>query len=298
MANKPHPSQVKACRIAARVLHEICEMVKPKTKLISICTHAEKRILDLGGRPAFPCNVSLNEVAAHYTSPKNDPLKLPDFGVVKIDVGVQVDGYIADTARTVDLDGTLDGLVAATDDALEEAISLLRPGITLGEIGAHIERVIKAYGLRPVKELTGHNLERYKLHAGKRVPNVKTRDSTVVNVGDCFAIEPFATTGSQIVDSKNAYIFANTGRKVVLEGVTEKLRLHLFKRYGPFPFASRWIGTSHKSIDVPAELAKLLKAKVIRAFPVLIEKKGRPVSQSEHTVFVADDGPIVLTKMS
>ncbi len=294
---KPHPSQIKAGKIAARVLQEACEMVRPKTKVISICAHVEKRILDLGGRPAFPCNVSINETAAHYTSPKDDPTRIPDFGLVKIDVGVHVDGYIADTARTVDIDGTLEGMVSATDDALAEAIKLIRPGVTLGEIGSRIHHVIKEYGLRPVKELTGHSIERYKLHAGKRIPNVKTRDTTTLHSGETVAIEPFATAGSHIMDSKSVYIFANTVRDVALDGITEKLRQHLRKRYGPFPFASRWIGTSHKSVNVPVELKKLLKAKAILAFPVLVEKKGRPVSQSEHTIFVSDDGPIVTTRL-
>ncbi|MHA1771092.1 MAG: type II methionyl aminopeptidase [Candidatus Thorarchaeota archaeon] len=298
MAAKPHPSLLKAGRIAARVLSEACTMVSPKTKVISICAHVEKRTLDLGGRPAFPCNVSINEVAAHYTSPKGDPSRIPDFGLVKIDIGVQVDGYIADTARTVDIDGTLEGMVSATDDALDEAIKLIRPGVTVGEISSRIEHVIKDYSLRPVKELTGHSIERFKLHAGKRIPNVKTRDSTTIQAGETIAIEPFATAGSSIADSKNAYIFSNTGRNVTLEGVTEKLRQHLRKRYGPFPFASRWIGTSHKAIDVASELAKLLKAKAITAFPVLVEKKGRPVSQTEHTMFVSDDGPIVTTRLT
>ena len=296
MTQGPHPAHVQSGRIAARVVREACEMIRPGVKIISICTQVERRIVELGGRPAFPCNVSINEVASHYTSPRNDPSTIPDFGLVKIDVGVHVDGYIADTARTVDIDGTLEGFIAATDEALDEAIRFIRPGVKLGDVGRVIERVIKDYGLKPVKELTGHSLKRYRLHAGKKVPNTRTRDSTVVEAGEYFAIEPFATTGSKIVDSKNVYIFINTGRKEPLKGVTEKLRLHLLEHYGSLPFASRWIGTSQKGIDVTQELSRLLKAKAIRGFPVLLEKGSRPVCQSEHTVFVGEDRTIVLTR--
>ncbi len=296
MARRPHPDSVKAGRIAARVLGETCEAVRPGAKIISICALAEKRILELGGRPAFPCNVSVNEVAAHYTSPKNDPSVIPDFGVVKVDVGVHINGHIADTARTVDLDGTLDALVDASAEALHEAISFIRPGVTVGEVGAVIERVIKDYGLRPVRELTGHSLKRYALHAGKQIPNVKTRDSTPILAGEYYAIEPFATTGSRVVDSKQMYIFSNNPVDKPLTGVTEKLRLHLRKSYGPLPFASRWIGVSQKGIQLAEELKKLLRAKAIRGYPVLVEKRGGLVSQTEHTVFVSEDGATILTE--
>ncbi len=292
---RPHPNCVKAGQIAARVLKEICKEVKPGVKVISLCTRAERRILELGGRPAFPCNVSVNEVAAHYTSPKDDPLTIPDFGVVKVDLGVHIDGYIADTARTVDLDGTLDALVDATEEALQEAISFIRPGVTVGQVGSVIERVIRDYGLRPVRELAGHSLKRFQLHAGKRIPNVGSRDSTRIVAGEYYAIEPFATTGAKVVETKQMYIFSNTSHDKPLTGVTEKLRVHLRKRYGPLPFASRWIGVSQKGIRVTDELLKLLRAKAIRGYPVLVEKKGGLVSQAEHTIFVTDEGATTLT---
>ncbi|NWF97155.1 MAG: type II methionyl aminopeptidase [Candidatus Thorarchaeota archaeon] len=293
---QPNPSHVRAGVLAARVLNEACKEVKPGVKVSTICSLAERRTIELGARPAFPCNVSVQHIAAHYTSPKSDTSVIPESGLVKVDVGAQIDGYIADTARTVDLDGTLEGLVVATDDALNEAIAVMVPGNTLGEVGRTIEKVIRAYGIVPVKELSGHSMLQYKLHAGKRVPNVHTHDSTPIEVGECYAIEPFATSGIGIVDSKNTYIFSNTDVDRPLSGVTEKLRLHLRKKYGPFPFASRWVGTSDRSISVEAEFNALLHAKAIRPHPVLVEKKGRPVSQSEHTVFITEEGPRILTK--
>jgi len=296
MVSAPHPSQVKAGKIAARILDEVCGEVKPGMKVASICSRVESMTVELGARPAFPCNVSINQVAAHYTSPRRDNSLIPDFGLVKVDMGAHVDGYLVDTARTVDIDGSLEGFVTATDDALSEAIKLMRPDMSVGEIGRKIEEVIGAYGLRPVRELTGHSLDRYKLHGGKQIPNFGSRDSTKIEAGECFAVEPFATSGTHVGDSKAVYIFSNTGVDRPLSGVTEKLRIHLRKRYGPLPFASRWIGTEEKSIDVVAELEKLLKAKAIHGYPVLVEKTGRPVSQTEDTVFVSEDGPVVLTR--
>ena len=296
MVTSPNPKAVEAGKIAARVLQEISKMVKPKTRIIEICTTAEKKIREYGGVPAFPCNVSINHIAAHSTSPRGDKSEIPDFGLVKLDIGAHVDGYIADTALTVDIDRTLDGFVAATEDALNEAISTIRPGVSLGEVGATIEQVIKDYGLNPISNLTGHNIERNRLHAGKQVPNTKSRGTPIVEVGEYYAIEPFATSGiGKVVDSDYIFIFANTGIDIPLEGTTEKLRKYLRETYGPFPFASRWIGTRTKDVDVVNELKELIRERAIRGYPLQLEKKARPVSQTEHTIFISEDGPVVLT---
>ncbi len=298
MSKDPHPSAIRSGKIAARVLTEIRKEIEPKKRIIKICALAESKIKEYGGQPAFPLNVSINHIAAHSTSPRGDKSEIPEFGLVKLDVGVVVDGYIADTASTVDIDGTLDGFVASTEDALTEAIELMLPGTNLGQVGRQIEQVIKAYGLRPIKNLSGHNLIPNKLHAGKTVPNVKTKTSDIVEVGEYYAIEPFATSGAGVViDSEYVYIFANTGIDKPLEGMVEKLRKYLRDKYGPFPFALRWIGTGDKDIDIIKEIRTLLKERAVRGFPIQIEKKNRPVSQTEHTVYISENGPIVLTKL-
>ncbi len=294
-----HPSAIASGKIAARVLSEISTEIEPGKRLIKICVLAEKKIKEYGGTPAFPLNISINHIAAHSTSPKGDKSEVPEFGLVKLDVGVHVDGYIADTARTIDIDGTLEGFVSATDDALSEAIELMQPGIELGDVGHTIERVIKEYGLKPIKNLSGHNLKKYRLHAGKLVPNVKKKGVGTVEVGEYYAIEPFATSGTgTVIDSEYVYILANTGLDESLEGTTEKLRTYLRDKYGPLPFAIRWIGASNKDVDIVEEIKILLKSRALRGFPMQIEKKGRPVSQTEHTVYISEDGPIVLTQMN
>jgi methionyl aminopeptidase len=296
MLSVPNPSAVESGKIAARILTEMREMVEPGARIIKLCSTAERKIREYGGKPAFPFNVSINHIAAHSTSPKGDKSEVPEFGVAKLDVGVQVDGWIADTALTVDIDGSLEGMIAAADDALQEAIAMFKPGVALGDVGSTIESVIKEYGLRPISNLTGHSIKRNRLHAGKRVPNTKERGTPLIEAGEYYAIEPYATSGTgKVVDSEYVYIFGNTGVDNELEGTTEKLRTYLRKQYGPFPFASRWIATGSKDIDIVEELRNLLKAKAIIGYPMQIEKKARPISQSEHTVFVAEDGPIVLT---
>jgi methionyl aminopeptidase len=123
------------------------------------------------------------------------------------------------------------------------------------------------------------------------------RTSDTIEVGEYYAIEPFATSGTgTVIDSEYVYIFGNTGLDKPLEGTTEKLRKYLRKQYGPFPYALRWIGTGKQEIDVVDEIMKLLKKRAIRGFPIQIEKKSRPVSQSEHTVYISESGPLILTR--
>ncbi|NHI83166.1 MAG: type II methionyl aminopeptidase [Candidatus Thorarchaeota archaeon] len=296
---KPHPDAVKAGEIAARVLKETRKMVEPNTKIIRLCVHAEKRIVEYGGKPAFPFNVCINNIAAHRTSPRNDSEIIPEFGLVKLDVGVHVNGYIADTGLTVDIDGSLEGFPAATDDALQEAFALFKPGMSLSKVGKQIERTIGAYGLRPVKDLSGHSIARFKLHAGKKVPNIGMRNLPTIEAGEYYAIEPYATSGSgRVVETDHIFIFANRGKAEPLEGTTEKLRLYLREKYGSLPFAIRWVKSSSAKVNLVDEFRELLKNRAIRPIPMLVEKSTRPVSMSEHTIFVSKDGPVILTKVS
>ncbi|MHA1961140.1 MAG: type II methionyl aminopeptidase [Candidatus Thorarchaeota archaeon] len=295
MASLPNPAHVKAGKIAARVLGEMRDEIKPGVKVYRLCVLAEKKILKYEGQPAFPTGVSINHVTAHYTSPIGDRSTVPDWGLVKLDVGVQVDGYIADTALTVDIDGSLEGLVAATDDALQEAISIMNPGTSLGVVGKRIEDVISAYGVRSIKDICGHDMKRYKLHGEKKVPNGKMRNAGVIEIGETYAVEPFASSGRSVADSKTVYVFSNTGRDVEFEGMEEKLRIYLREKYGPFPFALRWVSTK-EDIDIVEPFRELLRHKAVRGHPVVVEKSGRPVAHSEHTIFISEDGPMVLTK--
>jgi len=291
----PHPDFVKAGQIAARVLKELSPQVKPGVKVLRICTLAEKKILEYGGGLAFPCNVSLNEEAAHYTSPHNDNRVFPRKGLVKVDIGAHVNGHIADTAVTVDLDNSYENFIAAAKSALDAAIEVIQPGVRVGEVGAAIERAIKKHGLRPVHQLSGHQLKQWNLHAGTNVPNVATRRGAKMNLGETFAVEPFATDGNGTVrSSAESYIFANVlANKKKLDRLTSQVRNAARKKFGPLPWASRWLSKSR--VDVTAALHTLLRAEAIRSYPVLIEGKGGMVSQFEHSLFVGEKGAIVTT---
>ncbi len=296
MSVQPHPDFVQAGKIAARVLKEIAPLVKPGVKVLKICTLAEKKIVEYGGLPSFPCNVSINNEAAHYTSPAHDTRVFPDKGLVKVDLGAHVNGHISDTALTVDLDGSFEKYVAATDAALEAAIEAIRPGIRVGKIGGIIEQVIKKHGLRPVHQLSGHQLKQWTLHAGKNVPNVGVTKLDRMMLGETFAIEPFATDGNGTVKSaRRAYIFSNNmSNKKKLDRVTLQVRNTARRRFGTLPWASRWLYDGKTNID--AAIHSLVRAGAIYQYPVLLEGKNGMVAQSEHSVFVGENGAVVTTR--
>lgn len=293
--SSPHPDFIKAGQIAARVLKEVGPKVRPGVKVLKICTLVEKRILEYGGGIAFPCNVSLNEEAAHYTSPHDDKKTFPDKGLVKVDIGAHVNGHLSDTAITVDLDGSYEKYIAAASAALDAAVEVIRPGIQVGEVGTVIERTIKAHGLRPIHQLSGHQLKQWNLHAGKNVPNVGTRRSSRMDLGETFAVEPFATDGNGTIrSSSESYIFANVmSNKKKLDKLTTQVLNLARQRFGTLPWASRWINSAR--VDVAAAINALLKVGAIRDYAVLLEGKGGMVSQFEHSIFVGEEGAIVST---
>jgi methionyl aminopeptidase len=299
MDPKPHPDFMKAGKIAAHALSFVAPMVRPGAKVLNICQMAEMKIVELGASGvAFPCNVSINDEAAHYTSPYGDTKMFPAKGLVKIDLGAQVNGYISDTALTVDLDGSFEKYVEASREALEAAIEVVTPDVSLGDVGKAIERAIKRHGLRPIHQLSGHQLKPWNLHAGKNVPNVGMKLSAKMRLGETFAIEPFATDGNGTIKSgSSAYIFSNDMKnKKKLDNSTLRVRNIARQRFGSLPWAGRWLHSKSGKIDVAAALNNLQRAGAIHGYAVLYEGRNGMVSQFEHSIFVGSGGAIVSTR--
>jgi methionyl aminopeptidase len=295
----PHPDFLKAGKIAGRVLSLVKNEVRPGVKVLKICKLAEEKILEFGASGiAFPCNVSINNEAAHYTSPYADSKVFPDMGLVKVDIGAHVNGYISDTAITVDLDGSFENFIAAARNALESAIEAVRPGVHVGEVGAAIERTIKKHGLKPVHQLSGHQLRQWMLHAGKNVPNIGQKVSPTMNLGETYAIEPFATNGNGTIKSgRTIYIFSNDLKnKKKLDHSALRVRNTSRQLFKSLPWASRWLYGKVGGVDVDVVLKTLQRAGAIHGYPVLFEGKDGMVSQFEHSVFIGEEGAIVSTR--
>jgi methionyl aminopeptidase len=277
--------------IAAKILRDGAKEVRIGTPYLDIVESIESRVSEEGAALAFPLNLSLNEDAAHDTASTGDTRILAKGDVAKLDLGVQVDGYIADTATTIDL-GVNSLLKEASEQALDEAISRIRPGVTVGELGMAVQSTIESRGYRPISNLTGHGLDRYVLHRSPTIPNIGMNGGVTLEEGMVFAIEPFATTGSGHVTEKiRREIYSQISPKPVripaARSILEKIR----DRHG-LPFARRWLNEKRLDLTLPA----LIRSQVLHVYPVLSDIPGSLVSQAEHTIIVTADGCIVTTR--
>ena len=281
----------KAGRILAEIREEVLAKVKEGVLLLEVAEFVEKSIRERGGEPAFPCNISLNEEAAHAT-PSMADTRVFGNELVKIDIGVHVEGYIGDSAVTVDLSGEHEELVRASEAALNEAIRTIRDGVSTVEIGEVIERTIRAHGYKPIVNLSGHGLARYNSHAPPTIPNVRYEHGVLLRENDVVAIEPFATGGvGKVVESGTVEIYGLIKAKPVRVPEAKKL-LEEIKTYQGLPFAKRWLPRDRLDLA----LRTLKNAGALREYPVLREEDKGLISQAEHTVIVTKDGCEVTTK--
>jgi methionyl aminopeptidase len=290
-------SLMEAGRIASRVRKEARSEVEVGRRIIEICDFVERRTRELGGRSAFPCNVDIDKVAAHYTSPVGDELVIPDGSLVKVDIGVHVDGYIADTATTICLNPSLDDMVKAAEAGLDAAIKNLRAGVSSSEIGALIERAIRARGYTPIRNLTGHMMSRYMVHAGKSIPNVSSMPGDMIREGEVYAVEPFSVppnAAGVVTDGppSNIYIFQ---KKRSVKGLAKRMVKFIQSQYRTMPFASRWVLRKYPGPEGAEAFSELLRSRCLYAYPQLVERSQAPVAQAEHTMIVTEDGCVVTT---
>jgi len=287
----------KAGVIAAKVRDTVVQEIEPGVKVLDICDRAEDLIRELGGGMAFPTNVDINSVAAHYVSPADDVTLVPERSLVKLDVGVHVEGYIADTATTACLDPSLSYLVEAAEAGLDAAIKTIRPGVRASDVGAAIEQAIKARGAKPIRNLTGHKLARYVVHAGASIPNVASRDHHVIQEGDVYAIEPFAVPNDAeglVTDGPPSNIY-RVLKKHSLKGAAKRMMKHIQAEHRTLPFASRWVLRRFPGQEGVSAFRELLDSKCIMSYPQLVERTRAMVAQAEHSVILTEGGCEVTT---
>lgn len=279
-----------AGKILARVRKETAKQVKVGASLLDVANFGENMIRKEGGEPAFPINISCNEEAAHTTPTKEDT---DVFGedMVKLDIGVHIDGYIADTAITVDLSGHPE-LVDAAEAALEAAIQAVHAGINTAELGVIINDTITGFGFKPVANLTGHGLAQYMQHVPPTIPNIPVDSGVVLEVGQVVAIEPFATDGRGYVgEGAGTEIYNKVGNKPIRAPAARAI-LKEIEPFRTLPFAKRWLNSKHLDFA----MLQLEKNGNISSYPVLKEETGKLVSQAEHTLMVEEDGCTVITR--
>ncbi len=281
----------EAGRILSQVRTETADRVEVGASHLAVAEYAEERIRELGGKPAFPVNISIDEEAAHATPGIDDDATFGE-EMINLDIGVHVDGWLADTAITVDLSGTPE-LVEASEEALEAAIDVVEAGVETGEIGAEIEAVIDGYGYNPVVNLTGHGLGHWEQHTGPNIPNRAVSQGATLEAGDVVAIEPFATDGGgKVTEGAKEEIYALENERSVRDRRARQALAQITEEFRTLPFATRWLETDRAEMA----LRRLKSSNVVHGYPVLKEDDGRLVSQKEHTLIVTESGCEVTTR--
>lgn len=284
----------KAGEIASQVREFARSFIKEDLTLLEIAEKIESKIFELGGKPAFPVNLSIDEVAAHYSPLHNETRKAS--GLLKIDLGVHIDGCIADTAFSLDLEKNENNkkLIEASEIALEKAIEKFSLNASLKEVGEEIEKTIKSCGFAPIANLSGHSISPWLLHSGVNIPNVANSSPNKIEKG-VYAIEPFATSGlGAVKDGKPSGIYILEKEGAVRDSFSREVLQFIKEEYQTLPFCSRWL-TKKFGTRALLALQRLEEAKIIRQYPQLIETGKGKVAQAEHTLILKEKEKIVIT---
>jgi len=276
--------QIESLKKAGSIAQETKKFIKPKIKIgakvFELIESTESKIVELGGNWAFPTNMSINNIAAHYTSPiKDDNLIIQEGDIVKIDLGVHIDGYIVDTAFSISFndEDRLENIIQATEVAVEAAKNMAKPEVNTKDIGKKIESIVKGFNFNPIKELGGHQIERWIVHGKKKL----------------FAVEIFASTGEGSIHStKYSYIYElnpYVGRVPLRRKTSKQILAHVNKNYKTLPFAERWLARDFR-MGVAFGLQELIQQGKLRVHHVLAEQKGAHVAQCEETIIITEDG--------
>lgn len=284
----------KAGKIAAETLELGKGLIKKNASMMEVTKKIEEKIIKSGGGFGFPVNLSISHVAAHYTADPENDINFKENDVIKLDVGVHINGAIGDNALTVDL-GNNKELLEASRKALDNAIKVVAVGIEIREIGREIQETIKSYGFSPIINLSGHSVERYKVHAGTTIPNYDNGDKTKLQKGTVIAIEPFATDGEgRIFEGGPSGIYRIENKKPSRNINARKISEFAEKKYKGLPFSKREIFSNFGNSNF--YLRMLEQEKIFYQYPQLIEKSKGLVSQFEKTLLV-DDKVKILTKI-
>jgi len=295
---------LEAGRIASEVRKYARTIIKKDVSLLEIAEKIEAKIKDFGGKPAFPVNLSIDNISAHYTPSHDD--KTLAHGLLKVDFGVHIDGWIADIAFSIDLENSEENkkLIQASKDALDNALKLITEkrvmdkvvaDISTDGIGDIISKTIESYGFSPIINLSGHSMEQYDLHSGISIPNINDKKDIKLKEG-VYAFEPFATTGSgKVHEGKPSGIYELRETKNVRNPISREVLELIKKEYNTLPFCSRWLV---KKLGTRAlfGLKQLEDNGNLHQFAQLVEIQGSKVSQAEQTILISEDKVIVTTE--
>lgn len=335
MNNNILKDALQGAKVHKNVSKKVYDYVKPGLSIKEIIDFIENGVKEetkynnldpLKCGIGFPIGIGINNCVAHYTLNYEDCIlengnKILDKNdIIKIDYGVHYNGMIIDSAFTLYFDEKYNEFINLSKEATDYAIKQCGVDAILGEIGSSIEEFIKSheltidektYNINVMKDLSGHMIKPFEIHAGKAVPNIKINYPLRMNENEFYAIEPFITTGkgvSILKEPKSHYMinkdFANVNTKLKKE---DEYILSLIKsNYSTMPFCQKWLGELIYSInnkdenlifnDLTQNLNKLEYKNIINSYPPIYDIEGSIVAQHEHTIYITDKGVLIMSK--
>ncbi len=294
-SSSDYDNYIKAGKIAKQVVEYAKSIIKKDMPLLEIAEKIEAKISELGAKPAFPTNLSINEIAAHSTPSFNDETKAQ--GLLKVDIGVHIEGCTADTAFSIDLENSKENkiLIEAAEAALKAGLEKINYNVKLKEIGKAISEAMKSKGVSPINNLSGHSMIPYDLHAGITIPNYDNSSDFELEEGT-YAIEPFSTMGlGSVRDGKPSGIYHLQKDGNVRDPFAREILMYIAEEYKTLPFCSRWIYKKFGPRTLIA-LKRIEEAGLLHHYRQLIEKSNAKVAQAEHTVIITKKEKIVTTE--
>ena len=286
---------VKAGKLTAEARKFAEGQIKEGTKLLDIANAIESKIKQLGGKSAFPVNISINEIAAHYVPKVNDTTILKKGDLVKVDFGVHIDGCAGDIAFSVSIgkNAENEALIGAANSALDAAIATVKPGVEIRKIGSAIESTAKQAGFQVIRNLSGHGIKQFDLHTEPSIPNFDSSEKTKLEMDSIIAIEPFITSGKGFVQEAGS---GEVFKVMKFAPIRDKeILLYVQKEYNKLPFAKRWLVEKFGAARTINAIREALSRGILYEHRTLREVSGAKVAQAEHTLLVSEKVS-VLTK--
>jgi methionyl aminopeptidase len=286
---------VKAGKLTAEARKFAEGQIKEGTKLLDIANAIESKIKQLGGKSAFPVNISINEIAAHYVPKVNDTTILKKGDLVKVDFGVHIDGCAGDIAFSVSIgkNAENEALIEAANSALDAAIATVKPGVEIRKIGSAIESTAKQAGFQVIRNLSGHGIKQFDLHTEPSIPNFDSSEKTKLEMDSIIAIEPFITSGKGFVQEAGSGEVFKVMKFVPMRD--KEILLYIQKEYNKLPFAKRWLVEKFGAARTINAIREALSRGILYEHKTLREVSGAKVAQAEHTILVSEKVS-VLTK--
>merc|ERR1712072_1519117 len=308
-----------AAEIANRTLKMLMEQCKVGMKILDLCELGDRTIVEECAKVhnkgkakveakdkgvAFPTCISVNEIAGHNSPPLGDETTLADGDLVKIDLSVHIDGWIASVAHTLcvaedpaaPIEGRKGAVVMAAAVAAEGLFAALKPGVSNASLPPIFENAAKAFGVNVVEGVLSHQTKRFvidgnKVIISKVVPGEQTVDEDTFEVNDVLAVDIMMSTGEgkpQEKDEKKQMVF----KRAVDQNYNLKMKVsrEIFSKivgdYPTLPFSLRQYDDARARLG----MKECLEHDLFHTYPVLEEKEGEFTAHMKFTVMMTDEG--------